>query len=84
MVGEKSLFTLAETLARVQTLLAAYGAEVNITPAALVAATIDRLHALAAWTAAHVRQQGVVELAQHAAMYRAHADWLQARRGDFA
>ncbi len=81
--SEKSPFTSAVTLERIQTLLKAYGAAANITPAALVAATIDRLHALAAWTEAHVRQHGVAELAQHPALYRGHASWLQAWRNDF-
>jgi hypothetical protein len=46
----------------------------------LIHATIERLHAIAAWTEGHVRRNGVVALAEHAAMYRAHARWLASSR----
>jgi hypothetical protein len=77
--GERSPFSLADMRARLDAFLDAYGAgdpARRYERAALVAATVERLHAIAAWTREFVAKGGSPELAGHAAMYRAHAGWL--------
>ena len=78
-IGERSPFGLTETLARLDTFLGAYcalGAPLRFAPSEVIASTIDRLRALAAWTTEHARTNAVAALASHGEMYLAHAQWL--------
>ena len=82
--SERSPFSLARKLARLDTFVGAYsssGAPQNCARAAVIAATVDRLRAIAAWTTAHARTDGVTALANHAQMYLAHARWLTTQFG---
>lgn len=77
--GDKSPFGIPGMIERLDLFLSGYGA-VGGRPAAgraeLLRATTERLHAIAAWTEEFVRGGGKAGLADHAAMYRAHARWL--------
>jgi hypothetical protein len=78
-LGERSPFESFDTQARLDTFLDAYsaaGVPVHFAPSAVIASTIDRLRALATWTTEHARINGVAALANHGAMYLAHAQWL--------
>jgi aminoglycoside phosphotransferase (APT) family kinase protein len=77
--GEKSPFEAPVMAERLELLLATYGAAGGLERyrrSDLIQTTIDRLDAIAAWTEEHVRKHGVAALADHPAMYRAHARWL--------
>jgi aminoglycoside phosphotransferase (APT) family kinase protein len=79
--GERSPFGMRDTLARLGTFLDAYsagGVRVHFARSTVVAATIERLRVLAAWTTEHARTTGVADLAKHGQMYLAHAQWLVA------
>jgi len=80
--GERSPFSPAHALVRLDAFLDAYAA-VGATPrfehTAVMAMTVLRLRAIAAWTENHVRATGATALEPNAAMYRAHAAWLSAR-----
>jgi Ser/Thr protein kinase RdoA (MazF antagonist) len=69
----------APSAARLELFLSSYAAAGAMAPyarAQVVGAAIERLHALASWTEDHVHRNGVAALAEHAAMYRRHAQWL--------
>lgn len=77
--AELSPFGHADTWARLETFLEAYSAgdyALRYPPSAVVATAIERLHALAQWTAQHGDVTGAAELAHHASMYQRHALWL--------
>ena len=77
--GEKSPFEAPVMYARLKSFLSGYAAgegEARFQPAELIRTAIERLHALAAWTEDFARGQGAAALAEHAAMYRGHAQWL--------
>jgi hypothetical protein len=80
--GERSPFDWSDTLARLGIFLDAYSAgdaPVHFDPREVIASTIDRLRALATWTAEHARIKRDGALATHAEMYLAHARWLSIR-----
>jgi hypothetical protein len=77
--GDSSPFGIPEMHERLKLFLARYGAgddKARIGDSELIRATIDRLHAIAAWTEDFVRSNGNAALADHPAMYRSHAQWL--------
>lgn len=77
--GDRSPFELAVMHERLKSFLAGYeagGDAARFGSAELIRATIDRLHAIAAWTEDFARNNGAAALADHAAMYRGHARWL--------
>jgi aminoglycoside phosphotransferase (APT) family kinase protein len=77
--GERSPFSVVDMTSRLDAFLDAYsasGAALRFAAAAVIASTIDRLGAIAVWTTEHVRMTGDTALANHAAMYSAHARWL--------
>jgi hypothetical protein len=85
--GERSPFPLADMKLRMSAFLEAYGAAgspLRYEPAALLGATVERLHAIAHWTRDFVATTGNTELAGNAAMYEAHAGWLAARGRDIS
>lgn len=85
--GERSPFSLAESGARLDAFLAAYGAgdpAFRYARSDALAATVERLRAIAAWTRSFVQATGAPELADHADMYDAHARWLAKRTTDAA
>jgi RimJ/RimL family protein N-acetyltransferase len=78
--SETSPFPRAVMAARLNTFLKAYAAADDVEPletTRVLTATADRLEAIATWTEAHVRVNGVRALERHPAMYRAHARWLR-------
>jgi Ser/Thr protein kinase RdoA (MazF antagonist) len=78
-LGERSPFLAADALNRLDTFLDAYamaGSPLRYERTTVIEATVERLRALATWTADHVQATGAVALAHHPAMYRAHARWL--------
>ncbi|MEO7955473.1 MAG: phosphotransferase [Fibrobacteria bacterium] len=78
--GDKSPFEAPMMAARLECFLACYGAvegTARYGSGDLIRVTIERLHALAAWTEEFVRSNRVVALADHPAIYRSHARWLQ-------
>lgn len=80
--GERSPFSLPEARERLEQLLDAYsaaGAPLRYERATVLATTVERLHAIADWTREFVRSTGSKELAGHAEMYTAHAEWLRVR-----
>jgi Ser/Thr protein kinase RdoA (MazF antagonist) len=80
--GERSPFSPVEMRARLETFLNAYGTAgppIRYEQRVVISATIERLLAIAVWTKRFVQKTGNTELAAHAAMYAAHANWLQAR-----
>jgi hypothetical protein len=80
--GERSPFSLSEARARLNTFLDAYGAAdppLRYARDVIVRATVERLHAIADWVTRFVQKTGKTELAGHAAMYEAHAAWLDAK-----
>lgn len=77
--GERSPFPWPMSLARLETFLGAYGAAgapLCYDLGAVIDATAERLHTVAAWTREHVKATGSSGLAGHAATYTAHAAWL--------
>lgn len=79
---ERSPFSEGEGSARLQAFVEAYtqgDVALGCTAAAVVSTAIERLRAIAVWTAAHVASTGDRRLEDHARMYRAHADWLAER-----
>lgn len=79
ITGDKSPFKRPAMVARLEFFLAGYGAvggSARYGCAELIRTTIDRLHAIAAWTDEYVRSNGAVALMDHPAMYRNHARWL--------
>jgi len=77
--GERSPFPWPEGLARLETFLAAYAgadAALKYGPGAVIRASAERLHAIAAWTDEHSAATGDPALADNGAMYRRHAAWL--------
>jgi hypothetical protein len=77
--GERSPFSPAAGRARLALFLDAYGtvgSPRRYESAAVIGATVERLHAIADWTRRFTQQTGNTELAGHAAMYEAHARWL--------
>jgi hypothetical protein len=79
--GEKSPFEASVMAQRLEAFLAAYGpvgGSARIRGADLVRTAIDRLHAIAAWTEEHARNHGIAGIADHPALYRGHAGWLEA------
>jgi len=80
--GERSPFDVGQGGVRLDAFLSAYaGGDVarKFSHAAVVRAVIERLGALAAWTTSHAAKTAQSELASHAEMYRAHAEWLARR-----
>jgi Ser/Thr protein kinase RdoA (MazF antagonist) len=80
--GERSPFSPAEARARLEIFLDAYsaaGAVLRYERAAVLAATVERLHAIADWVQKFVQKTGSKEMAGHAEMYTAHAGWLSAQ-----
>jgi hypothetical protein len=80
--GERSPFTPEQGNARLETFLDAYGSvgsPRHYERAAVIRATVERLHAISDWTRAFVRTTGSKELSGHADMYAAHARWLSTR-----
>jgi hypothetical protein len=80
--GERSPFSPAESRARLETFLDSYGAaepRIRYEQEVVISATVERLLAIADWTTCFVQETGNTELAGNAAMYAAHANWLQAR-----
>lgn len=80
--GERSPFSPAEACARLETFLRAYGAadpSLHYSRELVIGATVERLRAIADWTTRFVQNTGKTELAGHAAMYEAHARWLDAK-----
>jgi hypothetical protein len=77
--GDRSPFTVPEMMARLEFFLVRYGSgdgAARFERSELIRTTIDRLHAIAAWTEEFARGNGNATLAGHAAMYRSHARWL--------
>jgi aminoglycoside phosphotransferase (APT) family kinase protein len=77
--GERSPFSADVGWSRLDAFLGAYGAAgspLRYERARAVAATVERLRAIADWTESFVAKTGNQELGGHAAMYRAHAEWL--------
>lgn len=77
--GDKSPFQAPALTERLELFLESYGAvggKPRYGRSDLIRTTIDRLHAIAAWTEDFVRNQGAAALADHPAMYRGHARWL--------
>jgi hypothetical protein len=78
--GERSPFTAAAAMDRLDVFLDAYAAGSSLgryERAAVLAAAIERLNAIAKWTADHVQTTGALALQHHAVMYQAHAQWLR-------
>lgn len=77
--GERSPFEVTGMTERLKSFLTSYGAVDGMARfgcSELIRTTIDRLHAIAAWTEDFVRSKGAAALADHPAMYRGHARWL--------
>jgi Ser/Thr protein kinase RdoA (MazF antagonist) len=78
--GERSPFSPSQQRARLELFLEVYaaaGPALRYERAAVLAMTSERLTAIAAWTAEHVRATGATALRNHATMYLAHARWLR-------
>lgn len=79
IAGERSPFVATRMKERLGLFLAGYATgdgPVRFGGSESIRTTIDRLHALAAWTGEFARVNGNAALADHAVMYRAHARWL--------
>lgn len=77
--GEKSPFEATVMTERLKAFLSGYGAvdgTAGFGCSELIRVTIDRLHAIAAWTEDFARDNEVARLADHPALYRSHARWL--------
>jgi hypothetical protein len=77
--GDRSPFDVPGMYERLKIFLASYeagGGVARFGCSELIRTTIDRLHAIAAWTEDFSRSNEVAALADHAAMYRGHARWL--------
>lgn len=80
--GEQSPFALPEIRSRLDVFLTAYAegrTSLLFRHDAVVDTAVERLRAIAAWTADHVMKTGNVALENHAQMYRAHAEWIDNR-----
>jgi hypothetical protein len=77
--GERSPFGVTEMCSRLDTFLAAYAAgsvPIHYGRAAVFDMAIERLGAVAAWTASYVATTGKTSLEKDARMYLAHAQWI--------
>lgn len=77
--GDRSPFGIPAMYARLELFLGGYEGGDGMPRfgcSELIRTTIDRLHAIAAWTEDFARSNGNATLAGHAAMYRGHARWL--------
>jgi Ser/Thr protein kinase RdoA (MazF antagonist) len=83
LAGEGSPFSRTVMAQRLRTFLEAYtwGEDTRYAPEAVLELAVDRLEALAHWTANHALSNGVLSLVAHAARYRAHARWLRTWNG---
>jgi len=83
---ERATFDWLRQQARLRTFLDAYARHGQPIPgpsiADLLSATVERLLDLAVFSDEAARRLDKPELARHAAMYRRHADWLNARTGE--
>jgi aminoglycoside phosphotransferase (APT) family kinase protein len=76
---ERSPFSVHDMLRRLDTFLSTYASgnsEYGYGRATTLNAVVERLGAIAAWTAEHVARTGRQDLASNATMYRAHAAWI--------
>jgi aminoglycoside phosphotransferase (APT) family kinase protein len=76
---ECSPFEVAEMCSRLGSFLAAYAGgsvPVRYSHATVFDMAVQRLGAIADWTANHVTRTGNTTLEKHAQMYRAHARWI--------
>jgi hypothetical protein len=82
--GDRSPFDIPGMTERLYLFLAGYGSvdgRARFGISEIIRTTVDRLHAIAAWTDEFVRGDGNPALADHPAMYRAHARWLSSLSG---
>ena len=78
---ETSRFSIGEMGRRLDHFLDTYAGSstaLRVANPTMVSATIKRLRAIADWTEQHSAKENIPEIMNHAAMYRAHADWLAA------
>jgi hypothetical protein len=78
--GDQSPFGLPDMTARMDIFLSSYGPVGEMARfgrSELIGVAIERLNAIAAWTEEFVRRNGNPALADHPAMYRSHARWLE-------